>query len=282
VVMYLLDHVKDRFEHSSAYGSYIEPGTVVRCDGMSLKNRDIPDISVTFLSSPYFDLGEGNSSEAPRDKSLHLVRSLFQQHYPNESTKDRDNNQQFRRFQRDEQVRTYLQVPQFWALILNSTTMITCGPAPLADLFPDTIHMVSEDSLLSHRQCLIHVTDFHKRVTFLSTEQCGTYFELERTIQQECLAKTREDMSDCLLYSGDTETTIEPGLWPALLAGTSTAFLYIRIGRKVRTALVTATERQIQRVEAPEKRKMIEYSGLESDDDSGGTMELGVRTSIPQ
>jgi hypothetical protein len=212
VEMYLLDHFKTRFEHSSAYGSYIEPGTVIRCDGMSRRYRDIPDISVTFLSFPYFGLGYGSPSEAPRDKSLHLVRPLFQQHYPRELTKDRDENQQFRGFQKDEQVHTYLQVPQFWALIVNSTTMITCGPAPLADMFSHTIHVVSEDSLLSNRQCLIHVTDFHKRVTFLSTEQCGTYFELERTIQQECLTKTEEDMTDCLLYLGDTETTVEPGL----------------------------------------------------------------------
>jgi hypothetical protein len=280
--MYLLDHIKNRFEHSSAYGSYIEPGTVFRCDGTSIKHRDIPDVSATFLSFPYFDIGYGSPSEAPRDRSLHLIRPLFQQHYPNESTKDRDNNQQFRGFQRDEQVRTYLQVPQFWALILNSATMITCGPAPIADLFPDTIHIVSEDSLLSNRQCLVHVTDFHKRVTFLNPEQCGTYFELERTIQRECLTKAKEDLTNYLLYLGDTETTIEPGLWPALLAGTSTAFLYIRIGRKDRTALATATDWQMQRVEAPEKRKMIEYSGLESDDDSGGTMELGVRTSVLQ
>jgi hypothetical protein len=267
VVMYLLDHIKTQFEHSSAYGSYIEPGTVIRCDGMSQKHRDVSDISVTFLSFPYFDIGYGSSPKAPRDKSLHLVRPLFQQHYPKEFTRDRDENQQFRGFQKDERVHTYLQVPQFWALILNSTTMITCGSAPLAELFPDVIHVVSEDNLLSNRQYLIHVTDLHKRVTFLSPEQCGTYLKLERTIQKECLEKNRENVTDCLLYLGSTETTIEPGLWPALLVGTSTAILYIKIGRKDDNASATAKDGKTQPIKAPDRLKMIEYSSLDSDDE---------------
>lgn len=121
--MYLLNNVKDDYEYQSANGSYIQPGTVLRCEGMERRQRYKPDISVTFISFPFFEVGQDRQVEEPSEDAFHLTRSLFQQFYLKELTKDRDDDQQFRRF-RQAQKGQYLQVHQVWMLILNSQTII--------------------------------------------------------------------------------------------------------------------------------------------------------------
>jgi len=72
VVLYLLKKVQKQYERGSAYGSYIEPGTVLRCDGTDREEREQPDLTAIFISFPYFDIGKWKPSEGPKDESLHL------------------------------------------------------------------------------------------------------------------------------------------------------------------------------------------------------------------
>ncbi|KAF3050681.1 hypothetical protein E8E11_009871 [Didymella keratinophila] len=278
VVMYLLNNIKDNYEQTSAYGRYIEPGTVIRCDGRERKQRDKPDISVTFVSFPYFDLGSGDIPAAPKDDTLHMARALFQQFYPKENTKDRDDDQQFRRIKliRDGH---YLRVPQLWLLILNSMTIITCGPSTLADVTAGRLEIVSEDNLVGTSQCFVHVTDFFKRVTLLTPDMCGSYLALEETIQEKCLSESGEHIGQCTLHLGESETALDPSLWPALLQDTKNVFLYIRISRKNKAA-PTQDEDSLH-IEGPELLKMIEYTDLGSDNESANGKELTLYRKWP-
>ncbi|KAF2133029.1 hypothetical protein P153DRAFT_382654 [Dothidotthia symphoricarpi CBS 119687] len=210
VVMYLLDDIKDNHECSPAYGSYIRPGTVVRCDGTERHHRDKPDVSATFISFPFFDVGEGKPLDVPIEDSLHLIRSLFQQFYPQELTYDRDDDQQFRRFRQAKPCQ-YLRTPQLWILALNSTTIITCGPTSFAHMFGDFVEIIAENSLLTTGPSLIYVTDFYKRVTHLPSDQCRSFLALRQSIQEKCFSKTNDHIDNCLLYLGESKAELDPG-----------------------------------------------------------------------
>lgn len=271
--MYLLNNIKDNYESCSAYGSYIEPGTVIRCDGMEQKHRLKPDVSVTFISFPFLDVGENDPLEAPDDETFHLTRSLFQHFYPQEVTRDRDDGQQFRKFR---QIRSgqYLRVPQLWALILNSTTIITCGPTPLMDMAQSWLQVIPEHSLVSAKQHLIQVTDFHKVVTFLSSDTCRSYLELKRAIQDECLSRVTEHIDQCTLHLGDSEEKLDPSLWPSLLRKQQNALLYIRVSRNSRA--IPSQDNVTASIEVNDVPKMIKYSDLNSDDESTDGKELAL------
>ncbi|KAJ4989012.1 hypothetical protein SVAN01_05450 [Stagonosporopsis vannaccii] len=271
--MYLLNFVQDEYEHPSAYGSYIAPGTVERCDGTEQSRPHKPDLSVTFISFPYFDVAQHNPPDAPQDGSLHLTRSLYQYYYPPVITRDQDAHQQFRKFSQA-QKGEYLRVPQLWVLILNSTTIISCGPTSLAGTAKDWLEIIPEDSLVGITQQLLHVTDFHKRITILSLADCSSYLQLERTIQAECLSKTSHTIDQCNLHLGNNESILDPALWPSLVKDERTAFLYIRISRKSDTTTAQAAEKA--RIEAPSAQNLIEYTDLGSDDQSVTGKEVAI------
>lgn len=117
--MKLLHEIRDKYEHRSAYGSYIEPGTVLRCDGTDPKDREKPDLSAIFISYPYFDVGIWEPAEPPTDDMTLLTRGLYQHHYPHELTSDADRRQMFRKF-KGVAADQYLCIPQVWALVLQS------------------------------------------------------------------------------------------------------------------------------------------------------------------
>ena len=120
VVLYLLRKVQENYEESSAYGSYIQPGTVLRSDGTDHNHRDKPDLSAIFISFPYFDIGNWKPPESPKDGSLHLPRGLFQCAYTQETALDRDGDQVFRKF-KGIKADQFLRVPQLWVLVLQSS-----------------------------------------------------------------------------------------------------------------------------------------------------------------
>ncbi|KAH6616338.1 hypothetical protein C7974DRAFT_427340 [Boeremia exigua] len=271
VVMYLLDHVQDHHEQLSAYGSYIEPGTVLRCDGMDRHNRHKPDHFVTFISFPYFDTSHGSPFEPPEDASLHLTRSLFQQFYPHEVAKDRDDSQQFKKF-RQTRGGEYLRVPQLWILILDSSTIVTCGPTSLKEMAQAWLEIIPEVSLASTTQKLVQVTDTRKRTTVLTPEQCDSYLELKRKIQDECLFDTKDDIDQCTIHVGDSELMLDPSHWPSLLRDTQSALINLVIRRRI--AADTPPDDTLKFLDAPETRLMIEYTDLGSDDDSTSGREL--------
>jgi hypothetical protein len=271
--MYLLNHVKDNYEQSSAYGKYITPGTVLRCDGMERHHRDKPDISVAFVSFPFFDVAESSKIDIPRKSSLHATRCLFQQFYPQEITTDRDENQQFRHFR---QVKSgqCLRVPQIWALVLDSTTVITCSPCSLVTTAERWLKIIPEDSLANTNHRLIHVTDFYKRVTCLNPEHCRSYLALQQSIQKECLAEWNEDIGRCILHLGDDEAALDPALWPALLREARTTFIYIRI--TLRRLTIEAQGVEPMQIEASKMLMLLDYTDLSSDDESSKDMRLAL------
>lgn len=279
VVMSLLNHVEDNYEYSSASGSYIKPGTVLRYDGLERLSHGKPDISVMFVSLPFFQVGKGKFMEAPKDNSLHTTRGLFQQFYPDEITKDQDHDQQFCKF-RQTQNGQHLRVPQFWALVLNSTTIITCGPTPLAEMADGWIEIVPEDSLSSKVGYLIHVTDFYKRVRFLDPGKCGSFLALKQTIQRECLLETQKSINQCQLHLGDSDTILESHMWPRILRDPKTTLIYIRISLKVSS---TAKRDDVARnTEASPELKKVEYTDLGSDDESPKGKELTLTVGQPR
>ncbi|OCK74777.1 hypothetical protein K432DRAFT_190061 [Lepidopterella palustris CBS 459.81] len=204
VVVYLLKKIQKTHEEKSAYGGFIEPGTVFRVDGVDWKDRSKPDLSAIFVSFPYFDMGKWKPPDAPNNEALHLPRGLFQSSYSQENALDRDGNQIFRKFKgiKSDQ---YLRVPQLWVLILQSRTIITCGPSNLPDLFDDNVRFVEEEKLAANGPSLIQVTDFLRRTTYLPVDRCKTFLGLKQSIEQQCLSDTDFTMDDCLLHAGESE-----------------------------------------------------------------------------
>lgn len=274
--MYLLRKVQQDYEERSAYGSYIQPGTVLRCDGTDQKHRERPDLSAIFVSCPYFDIGNWRPPDAPNDSSLHLTRGLFQCLYDQEIALDRESDQMFRKFKGVEP-NQYLRVPQLWTLVLQSETIITCGPSTLQEMSGGQIEFIDESSLLANER-LVHVTDFFKRVTYLPVDQCRTFLQLRQSIEQQCLLGTDCAINDCILRSGNSEEELVGSQWPDLLKAHGSVFIYVRVSRRESDASTSKNHAQIS-IEGPSQPRLIEYKGLSSDEssDDNDKMALTVR-----
>lgn len=262
VLMYLLQQVQDKFEITSAYGSYIQPGTVLRCNGKDTKNSKKNDVSATFVSYPYFDVSSGNWPDPPADDSLHLPRGLFQQHYPREAAQDRDRHQSFSKFRRPGTTSSYsLRVPQLWALIIGSNTLITCGSSTLASTFHESIEFVTQEALLVGLTSLIQLSaDFViKTVFYLPLESCQTFFALKAMIKKECLRSTDYHIDDCILYTSDDNVELDASRWPKLVQTRGSLFISVRMS--LRNKLKPSTNGSFTR------GLFIEYGNLSSDNE---------------
>jgi hypothetical protein len=270
----LLRKIQDDYEKSSAYGSYIEPGTVLRSDGTDRNRRDQPDLSAIFISFPYLDIGKWRPPGPPKDESLHLPRGLFQSSYTQETASNRDGEQMFRKF-KGIKADQFLRVPQLWVLVLQSKTIITCGPSALPETFAEHVEFVDEEALLVNGPSLVQVTDFLRRVTYLPVDQCRTFLELKQSIEQQCLSDTDYGIDDCILHSSSSEGELTGSQWPDLLKAETSVFIYIRISRKA-SKKSKLTEDGPLTVEAPDETRMIEYAGLSSEEsgDEGNRMAL--------
>jgi hypothetical protein len=272
--------IPHRYEDRSVYGSHFRPGTVLRCDGTESAHLDKPDLSATFVSFPYFDIGTGKPPNAPENESIHSPRGLFQDAYPQEAAHDRDSDQIFRKFKR---IRTgdYLRVSQFWALILQSHTIITCGPASLPDMFDDSVEFVAANALLADGPSLIHVTDHLQRVAYLSLERCGTYLALRRSIEEECFKGLEETIDDFVIFIEDSDLELESRHWPAMLKSKTSAFVYLRLSRRPsRSELARRNSRSM--ITAPKAPALIEYTNLSSDDDLPGDESMALILRPPR
>jgi hypothetical protein len=238
VVLYLLQKVQERYEHESAYGSYVEPGTVLRCDGVNTNRPTDPDASVTFVSFPFIDVGKWRPPDAPKNASLHVPRGLFQSAYTHELAVNRDEQQTFRKM-KGVKGNEYLRVPQLWALILQSGTIVTCGPRRLSDAFGDSadlsVEFVKEENLLAQGPSLVHVTDNKGRVKYLSIDHCRTFFDLQQSIAVQCLGEgygNRDDDLDVRTYTlrlNDSDTDLEATQWSKILKEKRSTFVYVRV-----------------------------------------------------
>ncbi|KAJ4305064.1 hypothetical protein N0V90_000594 [Kalmusia sp. IMI 367209] len=258
VILYLLQKVQDNHEATSAYGSFIQPGVILRCDGTNQESRHMPDLSAIFASFPYFDVGKWKPPEAPTDESLHIPRGLFQSSYTQEIAVDRDENQIFRKL-RGIASNKFLRVPQIWALVLQSKTIVTCGPLPLSDMFGENIEFVKEETLLAQGPSLVHITDLER---------------LQRCIEQACLQDSDTSLKDCILHSGNNEEELDGSHWPAILKEERSIFVYVRISRKE----IQTPGPDEKAIEALDESRLIEYASLSSDEsgDEGDRMALMV------
>lgn len=261
-LMYLLQRVQDEYEITSAYGSYIRPGTVLRCDGKDRKQPQSANVSVTFISYPYFDVSDGNWPDAPKDDSLHLSRGLFQQHYPQEVAQDRDREQSFHKFRKpDTRANQFLRVPQLWVLVLDSSSIITCGPSALTTTFQGGIEYVKEEALLLGAPSLIQVSaEFAtKTIFYLPLGSCKTFFALKSKIHEECLEERGYHIDDCALHTFDSEEELDAGQWPKIVQTKTSFYVHVRVSLRRQTEALM--------IESTRNPLAIEYADLSSDED---------------
>ena len=189
---------------------------------------------------------------------------------------DRDGEQIFRKF-KGVKADQFLRVPQLWVLVLQSKTIITCGPSALLEMFADHIEFVDEETLLVNGPSLVQVTDFMRRITYLPIDQCRTFLALKQSIEQQCLSDTDYGICDCILHSGSSEGELIGSQWPDLLKADTSVFVYIRISRRASKNLKLTQDGPLT-VEAPNETRTIEYAGLSSDEsgDEGDRMALTI------
>jgi hypothetical protein len=264
VVGYLLKKLQEDYESPSAYGRYIEPGTVIRCDGTDRNHPDHSDLSAIFVSFPYLDIGSWRPPDPPKDESMHLSRGLFQASYTQENALERESEQMFRKI-KGIKTDQYLRVPQLWALVLQSETIITCGPSALKEMFEETIQFVEEDAVSTRGPSLVQVTDVLKRVTYIPIDRCKTFLVLKQSIEEECLSDVEYGITDCILHSGSSEEELDGSEWPGLLNVSST-FVQVRLSRKKVDEKSARKHDDTLILEAPKTTRLIEYAGLSSDE----------------
>jgi hypothetical protein len=203
---------------------------------------------------------------------------LFQFQYPQEVTRERDVDQIFKGF-KGLTGNQYLRVPQLWTLVLQSETIITCGPSPLPETIDGSIECVDEKSLMATER-LIHVTDFLQRVAYLPLEQCRTYLQLRQAIAEQCLAGTDCKIDHCSLKAGNNEEDLTPSQWPDIVKAGRSVFVYVRVlrktvGKEKKACPGAGLEHDGQESVTSQKQiLMIDYGGLSSDESDNEDMEL--------
>ena len=241
----------------------MQPGTALRCDGVDSEYPDKPDLSVTFVAFPYFDIGSGGPPSAQMDDSIHSPRGLFQSAYPQEATHDRDADQMFQRL-KNTKSGDYLCIPQVWALLIRSRLVVTCGPSSLTEMLDGITEIITEESLLASGPSIVHVTDFFGRVNYLPLENCKTYLALCLSIEKECLEDGEDNVEGYTIHAGDPEAVLQPSQWPGILQGEKSAFVLVRLSRN--TPLKTLEGRDSHGLTTPKAPALIEYADLSSDD----------------
>jgi len=112
----LLKLVRSKFDRSFVHGHYIEPGSVLRCDGTDRGRAYNLDPHVTFFCLPYLAVCPLIISS---NNQLHPPRTVMQFSYDHESTRNHDSQQTFRQFPKV-QSSDYLQVFQLWMVLIKS------------------------------------------------------------------------------------------------------------------------------------------------------------------
>ncbi|KAG9378418.1 CorA Mg2+ and Co2+ transporter [Pyrenophora tritici-repentis] len=235
VTIHLFKQVREHYKKQSVYGSYIQHGTVLRCGGTYPAIYRKPDISAIFISFPYFDVDKNGPHHAPKLETTHLPRGLFQNAFPQEAARDRDDDQMFKK-----------------------------SPS-----IPQEVEFVAEDTPRSGLTSLVHVTDHLKRIFYLPVADCRTYFALERRIGEDCFAELPTLFTDCVIHAGDRDGELDARAWQELLTTSRCEVIYLRLGR--RPPQPTHHQARRQPVRILRTPRMIEYGNLNSDNDVSDT-----------
>lgn len=170
-----------------AGGKYFEP-FIHQASTVVEKGGDSAPVKATFVSIPilalYADLVAQEksypSSRELRQSDKHPIRTLLQ--YSNILAIDskRDGRQVINQLDRDStSSSTFIHVPEFWALIINMYTIITCAPFEVTDLCGDNIKINPEDirpsnqSMSKNRKLIVKYTSLQGT---LHDFQCRTWF----------------------------------------------------------------------------------------------------------
>ncbi|KAF2499957.1 hypothetical protein BU16DRAFT_232275 [Lophium mytilinum] len=182
----LLEHVETERTSRHMYGKFVTPGTTLRSElayaGKTIEGRS--QYPAAFVSFPYFNIEIQKLRKAHQNAnscSLYPTMTLLQSVYPRESTRERDSEQVLSKHG-DCDLEGIVHVPQIWALALGETTLITCGPVPLAELLGDQITRVETDEPALHQKQTIRYTDDRNRAFLFQVDENPTLFELENSI----------------------------------------------------------------------------------------------------
>ncbi|OAL53759.1 hypothetical protein IQ07DRAFT_318209 [Pyrenochaeta sp. DS3sAY3a] len=140
VVLRLFKKVQDTCRKRLFDGFFIDPGTVLRCDGFSSRGTNNFDLSATFVCFPYLSMGERRNEDCSQT-SEYPTRSILQIFYPYEST---SNQETAASFCKDASTKkNVLYVPQLWVVFIGSSTGST-----LSSLFGQML--INLKSMSSH------------------------------------------------------------------------------------------------------------------------------------
>ena len=114
----LFEQIRTKHQTQQFDGYCIEPGTVLRYDGMSSGTTDTTQSSAIFMCFPYLSVGARQQTvKSPEDE--YPTRSILQTLYPYESTALREETPSFCS-DSPQALDQVLYVPQCWVVILNS------------------------------------------------------------------------------------------------------------------------------------------------------------------
>jgi hypothetical protein len=122
IVLRLFKKVRDHHQKRLFDGFYINPGTVLRCDGTTSRSLDDGhDLSATFICLPYLSLNFP-AEYASKVSSEYPTRSILQVLYPYESTSIRETPPSFCKGASSSLDRI-MYVPQLWTVIVGSSKL---------------------------------------------------------------------------------------------------------------------------------------------------------------
>ncbi|KAF1970652.1 hypothetical protein BU23DRAFT_556613 [Bimuria novae-zelandiae CBS 107.79] len=231
LVVKTLHKIEKEYTKAFLGGMFIEPGTVLRGDE---SNRPDPH-SVIFSCTPYFDIRKSNASSTPADK-LHPARTLMQSYYPYEPVRERDEEQAYKKFG-NARPNELIHVPSLWMLNVSNRAVVTCGYGPLSNYFTNSIKVVQEDlgqlgAGNDNTTTTIRLTDLDGRVLLYSTQECGTYFQLEqrlRELRRSNRSAWETQTPQVLLRRGGEIYKSVPSTWPTIIRQRDCIFIDLAI-----------------------------------------------------
>ncbi|KAI3327062.1 hypothetical protein HD806DRAFT_381807 [Xylariaceae sp. AK1471] len=146
-----------KYSSGSNRGYYIEPGTVLRCDGRYDQKPSRGEKSVFFCSVPYLQLGkqvEPVNNDVESEKHIHPARTLMESLYDYDLLDNRDGRQAILQCSPPEQD-SILYIPQIWYLLCGSDVLISYSQLSFSDICGDSIKAQDE----SNRSLIAVVTD---------------------------------------------------------------------------------------------------------------------------
>ena len=241
-----MDEIQRSSERDFVHGRYLDPVTL-KCVDEEFESK-----SATFVSLPAFSADHTRTHDTDREFEGHPVRALLQSRHRLESTDRRDKLQVLTHYSTEDRVVT---VPQIWALVINTYTVITWAPVGISELFGKTIQTKPCTNASEHANtCTLYFsdlqgnafsfTDLHfmdpqGKVSCVPLALCRTWFGLVKCIVEDCIddefGPIKETIKYDLLNGGpsfqliqEDESTVTMNSWPQVLKN-KTGIIHLRL-----------------------------------------------------